>query len=85
MRMLIDVYGPSAAPPAAFWEMRNGYCMPLSLQHLQAVSHILDPSLPGGDLRRRRFMDSITFGTQWDTQVGDTPPDSGPARAHQRR
>ena len=79
MRMLIDVYGPSAAPPSAFWEMRNGYCMPLSVQHLQAVSRILDPSLPGGDLRRRRFMDSITFGTQWDTQVGDTVPDSGPA------
>ena len=63
----------------AFWDMRNGYCMPLSLEHLRAVNHMLDPAQPGGDLRRRRFMDSVTFGTQWDTQVGDTPQNAGNA------
>jgi len=50
--------------------------MPLSLPHLQAVSLILDPTQPGGSARRRRFMDVVTFGTQWDTQVGDTAADA---------
>jgi hypothetical protein len=49
-------------------------CSDIVVQHLQAVSHILDPELPGGEIRRRRFMDSITFGTQWDTQVGESAP-----------
>jgi hypothetical protein len=61
----------------SFWEMRNGYCMPLSLQHLRAVNQLLDPSLLGGESRRRRFMDSVAFGIQWDTQVGDTPQHTG--------
>jgi hypothetical protein len=77
--MQAEMYGCRAALITKFWEMRNGYCMPLSLQHLQAVSRILDPTQPGGDGRRRRFIDSITFGIQWDTQVGDTAPSSGTA------
>ncbi len=75
-KMHLEVYGSQCR---AFWEMKNGYCMPLSLQHLRAVNSLLDPAQPGGNLRRRRFMDSITFGTQWDTQVGDTPPHTGDA------
>jgi hypothetical protein len=74
LRMQVDVYGDRPDLATAFWEMKNGYCMPLSLQHLQAVSSILDPARHGGDGRRRRFMDSITFGTQWDTQVGGSTP-----------
>jgi hypothetical protein len=77
VKMQREVYQPGVPLPTAFWEMKNGYCMPLSLQHLQAVNYILDPAQPGGESRRRRFMDSITFGTHWDTQVGDTPPSTG--------
>ena len=40
-----------------------------SLLHLQAVNLLLHPDRPGGGDRRRRFMNSITFGVQWDTQV----------------
>jgi hypothetical protein len=70
LQMMVEVYGSSTPPPPALWDMKNGYCMPLTLQHLQAVNQVLDPALPGGDDRRRRFMNSIAFGTQWDTQVG---------------
>jgi hypothetical protein len=55
----------------SFWVMKNGYCMPCSLDALRMANYLLDPALPGGGDRRRRFMNSITFGTHWDTQVGD--------------
>jgi len=53
------------------WRMQNGYCMPESLRALQVTSALLDPAREGGQERRRLFMESITFGTHWDTQVGD--------------
>ena len=61
-------------PPASdpLWGMCNGYCMPQSLLKLQAVNRLLDPSQQGGEERRRCFMNSITYGVQWDTQVVDS-------------
>ena len=54
-----------------FWVMQNGYCMPCSIDSLRAIAFLLDPTQAGGPDRRRRFMDCISFGTHWDTQVGD--------------
>ena len=70
---LLFMQPPAPAPQlASFWNIRNGYCMPQSLEQLQAVNHLLDPDQPGGADRRRRFMNSITFGVHWDTQVVDS-------------
>ena len=75
MQSEVNLQGGRALGPLlqvdSFWVMQNGYCMPCSLDSLKAIGYLLDPTLAGGPERRRRFMDCITFGTHWDTQVGD--------------
>jgi len=74
MQAEVRAEGKGAGPllqVESFWTMKNGYCMPCSIDALRAACYLLDPLQSGGMERRRRFMDSITFGTHWDTQVGD--------------
>lgn len=61
-------------PVERLWRMQNGYCMPESQRALQITNALLDPSSAGGQQRRRSFINSITFGTHWDTQVGGSVP-----------
>lgn len=69
--LLLGMQQHNPQPLESFWSMQNGYCMPESHNALQVACALLDPSADGGVDRRRRFMDAITFGAHWDTQVRD--------------
>ena len=62
--------------------MQNGYCMPTSEVNLALVTHYLDP-VEQPDLRRK-FMNAIQYGIQWDTQVipSNGPPHSELYQCH---
>ena len=49
-----------------YWEMKNGYCLPVARNSMQSVGTIMqDPAVV------EKVMACLKVGVHWDTQVGD--------------
>ena len=66
-------YESSKQTVPRFWTMRNGYCFPTDNETLKAVSRFLAPAPAPApapeETLRRKFMNAIRYGIQWNTEV----------------